>query len=194
MPSRLLERRPDVAQAERTVAQRSALIGVAVAAQFPDVSLSGMLGYAGLASGSLITASNRVWSGAATANQPLFDGGGRSANVAAAQGSYEQSVANYRQVVLTAFEAVESCLSALRILAEEAEAQRHAVELSRQGVDIALHEYAAGTQSYTTVASAQTLALGNEVSSLQVTSERLQQSVALFEALGGGWTASAVDR
>jgi NodT family efflux transporter outer membrane factor (OMF) lipoprotein len=189
VPSVLLERRPDVAQAERTVAQQSALIGVAVAAYYPDVSLSGMFGYAATAAGGLITASNRVWSGAVTGNQLIFDGGARSATVMAAWAAYDESVANYRQAVLSAFEEVESSLSSLRVLAQEAEAQEHAVALSRQGVEIALHEYEAGLQSYTAVATAQATELANEEVELQVLSNRLIQSVALLKAVGGGWTS-----
>jgi NodT family efflux transporter outer membrane factor (OMF) lipoprotein len=187
LPSVLLERRPDIAQAERTVAQQSALIGVAVAAYYPDVSLSGIFGYAATASGGLITAANKVWSGAVSGNQFLFDGGGRAATVAAARAAYDESVANYRQTVLSAFEEVESCLSSLRVLAQEAQAQERAVALSRQGVEIALHEYEAGLQSYTAVATAQATELANDEVELQVRSSRLLQSVALLKAVGGGW-------
>jgi NodT family efflux transporter outer membrane factor (OMF) lipoprotein len=190
VPSMLLERRPDIAQAERTVAQQSALIGVAVAAYYPDVSLSGVFGYAAAtAGGSLVTASNRVWSGAVTGSQILFDGGARSGAVTAARAAYDQSVANYRQTVLNAFEEVETCLSSLRVLAEQAEAQHRAVALSRRGVEIALHEYEAGIQSYTAVATAQATALANEEVELQIASSRLLQSVALSKATGGGWSA-----
>jgi NodT family efflux transporter outer membrane factor (OMF) lipoprotein len=187
LPSMLLERRPDVAQAERIVAQENALIGAAVAAYYPDISLSGMLGYAGSPVSGLITASNRVWEAGASANQLLFDGGGRSAAVAAARAAHEQSVANYRHTVLAAFQDVENALSTLRILADQAEAQARAVALARQGVEIALHEYEAGTQAYTTVVTAQATALTNEETALQIAAGRLTASVALLKALGGGW-------
>jgi NodT family efflux transporter outer membrane factor (OMF) lipoprotein len=189
IPSMLLERRPDIAQAERTVAQQSALIGVAVAAYFPDVSLAGVFGYAATGAGSLITGSNRAWSGAVTGSQVLLDGGARSGAIAAAHAAYDQSVASYRQTVLNAFGEVETCLSSLRVLAEQAEAQHRAVILSRRGVEIALHEYEAGIQSYTAVATAQATALANEEIELQIASNRLLQSVALLKALGGGWSA-----
>ena len=185
----LLERRPDVAQAEREVAQQSALIGVAVAAYYPDVSLSGAFGYASTAALGLITASNKVWSGAASGSQLLFDGGARRGTVAAARAAYDQAVANYREVVLGAFGEVEDCLSSLRVLAEQAEAEHRAVALSRRAVEIAVHEYEAGLQSYTTVATAQATELANEETELQVASNRLVQSVALLKALGGGWAA-----
>jgi NodT family efflux transporter outer membrane factor (OMF) lipoprotein len=190
VPSMLLERRPDVAQAEREVAQQSALIGVAVAAYYPDVSLSGVFGYASTAAGGLITASNRVWSGAVSGSQLLFDGGARRGAVAAARAAYDQSVANYREVVLNAFGEVEDGLSSLRVLAEQAEAEHRAVTLSRRAVDIAVHEYEAGLQGYTTVATAQATELANEEAELQVASNRLVQSVALIKALGGGWEAA----
>jgi outer membrane protein TolC len=187
LPSVLLERRPDVAQAERTVAQQNALIGVAVAAYYPDISLSGILGYAGSPVSGLIAASNRVWSTGVSGNQVLLDGGARSAAVTAARAAYEQSVANYRQTVLAAFQEVENALSTLRILTDQAEAQARAVVLARQGVEIALHEYEAGTQAYTTVVIAQATALTNEEAALQIAAGRLTASVALLKFLGGGW-------
>ena len=190
VPSTLLERRADIAQAERTVAQQSALIGVAVAAFYPDISLSGLFGYASSApSGGLLAASNRIWSGAVSGNQFLFDGGVRTASVVAARAAHAQSVANYRQTVLAAFEEVETCLSSLRILADQAEAQEQAVALSRRSVEISLNEYAAGIQSYTAVVTSQTAQFANEEIQLQVASNRLLQSVALLKALGGGWSA-----
>jgi NodT family efflux transporter outer membrane factor (OMF) lipoprotein len=187
LPSTLLERRPDVAQAERTVAQENALIGAVVAAYYPDISLSGMLGYAGSPVSGLIAASNRVWSAGASGTQVLFDGGTRSAAVAAARAAYEQSVANYRQTVLAAFQDVENALSSLNILADQAEAQARAVALARQSVEIALDEYEAGTQAYTTVVTARATALTNEETALQIAASRLTASVALLKALGGGW-------
>ena len=188
IPSALLERRPDIAEAERTVAQENALIGVAVAAYYPDISLSGLFGYAGSPATTLISASNRTWSAAANGNQVLFDGGARSASVLAARAAYDQSVANYRQTVLTAFHDVEDALSNLRILGEQAEAQARAVALSMEGAEIALHEYEAGTQAYTAVVTAQATALANEETQLQIAASRLTSSVALVKAMGGGWS------
>jgi NodT family efflux transporter outer membrane factor (OMF) lipoprotein len=190
VPSALLERRPDIAQAERTVAQANALIGVAVAAYYPDISLTGLFGYAGSPAAKLISASNRAWSAAANGNQPLFDGGARSASVAAARAAYDQSVANYRQTVLGAFHDVEDALSNLRILGEQAAAQARAVALSKEGVEIALHEYEAGTQAYTAVITAQAAALANQETQLQIAASRLTSSVALLKAMGGGWGPS----
>jgi NodT family efflux transporter outer membrane factor (OMF) lipoprotein len=192
LPSTLLERRPDVAQAERTMARENALIGVAVAAYYPDIGLSAAFGYAQVPLHSLISASSQVWSVAASGTQLVGDAGGRSAAIAAARATYDQSVANYRESVLSAFKDVEDALSSLRILAEQAEAQAAAVKLARRAVDIALNEYQAGTQSYTAVVTAETTALSNEITALQVEQTRLAQTVALIKALGGGWNETAL--
>jgi NodT family efflux transporter outer membrane factor (OMF) lipoprotein len=192
LPSSLLERRPDIAQAERSMERENALIGVAVAAYYPDISLSAAFGYVQAPLHSLISASSQVWSVAASGTQLVGDGGGRSAAIAAARATYDQSVANYRQSVLSAFKDVEDALSSLRILAQQAEAQAAAVTLARRAVEIALNEYQAGTQSYTAVVTAETTALSNEETALQVEEARLAQSVALMKALGGGWNETAL--
>jgi outer membrane protein TolC len=170
------------------MARENALIGVAVAAYYPDISLSGAFGYAQAPLHSLISASSQVWSVATSGAQLVGDGGGRSAAIAAARANYDQSVANYRESVLSAFKDVEDALSSLRILAQQAEAQDAAVKLARRAVDIALNEYQAGTQAYTAVVTAETTALSNEITALQVEETRLTQTVALIKALGGGWT------
>jgi NodT family efflux transporter outer membrane factor (OMF) lipoprotein len=193
LPSTLLERRPDVAQAERIMEQENALIGVAVAAYFPDVSLSAAFGYAGAPLRSLITASNQVWTLAANGSQLLIDGRGRSATVRAARAAYDQSVANYRQTVLSAFRDVEDALSSLRILAQQAKALAAAVASSRKAVEIALHEYQAGGQAYTAVVTAQATALLNEESALQVEEARFVATVALMKALGGSWNVTDIE-
>jgi NodT family efflux transporter outer membrane factor (OMF) lipoprotein len=187
VPAALLERRPDIAAAERQMAQENALIGVAIAAYYPDVSLTALYGYVGNPIGSLISASNKVWSIGGTAAETVFDGGIRSGQVAQARATYDQSVATYRQTVLTAFQQVEDELSGLRILADEARAEDAAVASARQAVQIALNEYRAGTQPYTTVITAQTTALQDQESALTIQQNRLTASVALIEALGGGW-------
>ncbi|XHR29478.1 MAG: efflux transporter outer membrane subunit [Chthoniobacteraceae bacterium] len=188
LPSALLERRPDIAEAERKMQQQNALIGVAVAAFYPSISLSAIAGYSGTP--SLFSAANKVWSLAASSSMTLIDGGGRSATVAAARASYDQSVANYRQTVLSAFRGVEDELSNLRIMKSQAEAQADAVQLSRQAVAISLNEYQAGTVTYTTVVTAQATALSNEESALEIQQNRMVASASLIKALGGGWTAS----
>lgn len=187
MPSALLERRPDIAEAERKMQQQNALIGVAVAAFYPSINLSAIAGYSGVA--PLITGVNSLWSLAASGSQTLLDGGGLIASVDAARATYDQSVANYRQTVLSAFRDVEDELSNLRILKQQATPQAQAVRLARQAVDIALNEYQAGTTAYTTVVTAQATALSNEETALQVQANRLTATVGLIKALGGGWSA-----
>ena len=190
IPSTLLERRPDIAAAERTMQAQNAQIGVAVAAFYPQVTLSALFGYVGDPVQSLIQAANRVWSLGASASETLFDGGSRSATVAAARASYDEAVATYRQTVLTAFEGVEDQLSSLRILAEQADAEDKDVALARRAVQIALNEYRAGTQPYTTVITAQNTLLSAEQAALSVQQQRFVASVTLIQALGGGWTTA----
>ena len=192
VPARLLERRPDIAAAERVMAAQNAQIGVAVASFYPDISLSALYGFSGDPLSSLISTSHRVWTIAASGNEVLFEGGLRTAEVAAARANYDQSVANYRETVLTAFQQVEDELAALRILAQQAEVQAKAVASAEQAALIALNEYRAGTQAYTTVVTAQNAALANEETALTIQRDRLTASVTLIEALGGGWSDAAL--
>ena len=188
VPSSVLERRPDIAEAERKMQQENALIGVAIAAYYPTISLSAVAGYSGTS--PLVSAGNLVWSLAASGSQTLIDGGSRSASVDEAKAAYDQSVANYRQTVLTAFQDVEDELSNLRILKRQAAAQTEAVRLARQGVTITLNEYQAGTSAYTAVVTAQATALSDEETALEVQENRLVASANLIKALGGGWNIS----
>src|SRR5262249_52039299 len=158
---------------------------------YPDISLSGMFGYAG--SSRLVSAPNQVWSSAANVSQLLADGGGRSATVRAARAAYDQSVAQYRQTVLTAFHDVEDALSSQRILAQQSDAQEAAVASARESGEIALREYHTGAVDYTAVVAAQLTALANEQAALQVKESRLAASVALLKASGGGWEASSLE-
>jgi NodT family efflux transporter outer membrane factor (OMF) lipoprotein len=187
VPSRLLERRPDIAAAERTMQQQNALIGVAVAAYFPDISLSALGGYSG---NPIFAAYNTLWSLAASATQTVFDGGLRGAQVEAARAVYQESVANYRQTVLTAFQGVEDQLAALRILEQQAAVEDEAVKAAKQAVQITINEYRAGTVAYTSVVTAQALLLSDQQSALSVQQSRLVASVALLQDLGGGWDSS----
>ncbi|ACL59032.1 efflux transporter outer membrane subunit [Methylobacterium nodulans] len=187
VPSDLLERRPDIAQAERAVQAQSEQIGVAVAAFYPTITLSANGGIAGDPARNFFSAANTFWSVAANGSQVLFDGGARAAVLQAARAGYDADVATYRQTVLTAFQEVENGLSGQRILARQAAAQDVAVQSSRRAVEIALNEYRAGTQNYTTVVTAQALALNNEVTALQILLNRFTNSVSLIRALGGGW-------
>jgi len=189
LPSALLERRPDIAAAERTMAEQNALIGVAVAAYYPDISLSADYGFEGNPIGKLFRAANRIWSLGASASETLFDGGERSAAIRQAQATYDGSVATYRQTVLTAFQQVEDELSDLRILQQQAGAETEAVRAGQHALDIALNEYRAGTVDYTTVVTAQTALLGNQQAALTVQQNRLVASATLVAALGGGWTS-----
>jgi len=187
VPSALLERRPDIAAAERAMQQENALVGVAVAAFYPDISLSAVFAYAGNPTGAFLSVANRFWALGAAATVPLFDGGLRSASVAAAAAAYDQSVATYRETVLLAFQQVEDQLAALRILAEQAVQQDAAVKSAQQAERISLNEYAAGTVAYTAVVTAQAAALTDEETAVSIQLGRLAASVGLVEALGGGW-------
>ncbi len=189
VPSTLLERRPDIAAAERTLQEENALIGVAIANFYPDINLTAMFGFAG-ATPLPISAANEAWSLAGTATQTIFDGGLRSAELAAAKATYEQSVASYRQTVLTAFQQVEDELVALRILAQEAVKEEEAVKDAKQAVEVYLNQYQAGTVAFTTVVTAEATQLADEEALLTTQQNLFIASVALIEALGGGWDAS----
>jgi len=190
LPSALLERRPDIAAAERTMQEENALIGVQIAAYYPDISLSVLGEYAGSPLGQLFKASNRLWSLAASGSETLFEGGLRTADVQAARANYDASVATYRQTVLTAFQGVEDALSNLRILELQAGAEATAVDSTRKAVDATLNQYRAGTVPYTSVITEQTLLLSDQQTALSIQQSRLVASVALIEALGGGWSAA----
>ena len=192
LPSTLLERRPDIAAAERQMQQENALIGVQVAAYYPDISLSALGGFVGNPLSQLFTVGSSVWSLGATATETVFDGGARSAAVEAARATYDQSVANYRQTVLTAFQQVEDALSDLRILEQQAAAEAIAIASTRQAVQVALNEYRAGTVPYTSVITEQTLLLSDQQAALSIQQNRMVASVALIEALGGGWSAAGL--
>ncbi len=190
MPSALLERRPDIALAERKMGAANAQIGVAVSAWFPDLTLSGSYGFAATALSTLFKASNALWSFGPQIAEAIFNGGTRVAQVGQARANYDQAVANYRQTVLTAFQQVEDQLSALRILEQQAKVQDRTVKDARQAEQIALNQYKAGIADYTTVVTAQTTRLNAETTALNVLSQRLTASVNLVVALGGGWDQS----
>lgn len=190
LPSTLLERRPDIAAAERQMHEENALIGVQIAAYYPDISLSTLGGFIGTPLSQLFTAANRVWSLGASASETLFEGGARSAAVAAARATYDASVANYRQVVLTALQQVEDELSSLRILAEQARAETTAVNAAQRALDVLLNQYRAGTVAYTSVITEQTTLLADQQAQLSVEQSRLVASVTLITALGGGWNTT----
>ncbi len=190
VPSTLLQRRPDIAAAERSMDQENALIGVQIAAFYPDITLSADFGWEGGPIGMLISAANRVWSLGANATETIFEGGARSAAVRAARDAYDASVASYRQTVLSAIQQVEDELVALKVLQNQAVAEDAAVQAAQRSVKIALDEYEAGTQAYTTVVTEQTALLTNQQAAISVQEQRLEASVALVQALGGGWTTA----
>ena len=190
IPSTLLERRPDIAEAERRMAAANAQIGVAKAAYFPDLTLSGSDDYTGNSMSRLIRASNRVWSVGPALAETLFDGGLRRAQVAEARAAYDMNVDNYRQTVLTGFQQVEDQIATLRVLAQQAVIEDATVAAAREAEKLTLNQYKAGTVPYSSVITAQTARLSAEQTALAVLSSRLQGSVALIEAVGGGWNAN----
>jgi NodT family efflux transporter outer membrane factor (OMF) lipoprotein len=187
LPSALIERRPDVATAERKMSAANAEIGVAVAAFYPDVKLTGDYGVAAAMLSKLFTTASRVWSFGSTLTETIFDGGLRNAQVDQERALYDQTVATYRQAVLTAFQQVEDELAAERILAEQEKALQAALAAARAAERTINNQYLAGTQAYTAVIVAETTALNDAVSVVNLHQNRLVASVALIEALGGGW-------
>jgi len=192
VPSMLLERRPDVAAAERRVAQANADIGVAKAAYFPSLTLSASGGYQSSTFADWLSLPGRVWSLGPQLAQSIFDGGARRAATAQAIAGYDGTVAQYKQAVLTAFQEVEDNLAALRILEEEAQVQGEALQSAREAVTLVTNQYKAGTVSYVNVITAQANALSAERSALDIRNRRMTASVQLAKALGGGWDAATL--
>jgi NodT family efflux transporter outer membrane factor (OMF) lipoprotein len=190
VPSTLLERRPDVAEAERKVAAANAQIGVATAAYFPSLTLSGSDGYTSPGWAQLFSVPNRIWSFGPQLAETLIDGGLRRAQVAQARAAYDVNVDLYRQTVLTGFEQVEDDIVTLRVLEQQAVIEEAAVAAAREAEKLTLNQYKAGTVPYSSVITAQTTRLSAEETALNVLSSRLQASVALIEAVGGGWDAA----
>jgi NodT family efflux transporter outer membrane factor (OMF) lipoprotein len=187
VPSQLLERRPDVAAAERLMAASNADVGSATAAFFPDLMLSLAGGYESGGFAQWASAPSRFWAVGLPLVGTLFDGGLRRQKLNAAKASYESSVADYRQVVLTSFQEVEDNLAALRILADESGAQQRAVSAAQHELDLALQLYQGGAVGYLDVVTAQTAALTNERTAIDIARRRLDASVLLVKALGGLW-------
>ena len=185
MPSELLQRRPDIAAAERRMAAANAQIGIAIAAYYPTISLSGSLGQRGTTLADLFSLPNRFWSVGPALALSLFDGGARDASKAQAHAAYDQTVAAYRQTILTAIQEVEDNLSTLRVLAEELVVQQQAVQAAQEALTIALNQYKAGTVSFLNVATAQAAEYSARRTELGLRSEQFSASVALIKALGG---------
>jgi NodT family efflux transporter outer membrane factor (OMF) lipoprotein len=195
IPSELLERRPDIAVAERQVAAANAQIGVAKAAYFPTISLSATKGTQSRELSSLLSTAARYWAlGPAAMAVPLFNGGLTGAQMDAAINGFDASVAAYRQSVLVSFQEVEDQLSTLRLLAEEIQRQQQAVTAARESVALIDNQYKAGTVNYLNVMVAQGVALNNEKTAVDLQSQQLQAAVLLVKALGGGWHNSDIPK
>ncbi|MRW94100.1 efflux transporter outer membrane subunit [Duganella sp. FT80W] len=189
VPSTLLQRRPDIAAAERRVAAANESIGIARSAYFPSLSLTGSYGYGAAATGGLFNASNNLWSLGLTAAQTLFDAGATKAKVQGAEAARDQAIATYRQTVLTAFAAVEDQLTATRALAQQQDLRKAASEAADQVEVQLLNRYRAGQVSYSDVVTAQQTALTARRSLVQAQADRQTTAIALIQALGGGWHA-----
>jgi NodT family efflux transporter outer membrane factor (OMF) lipoprotein len=190
LPSELLERRPDIAAAERRVAEANDRIGIARAAFYPTISLNGTVGIEGTSVGNLFNPSSLLWSIGPTLSQTIFDAGRRAAVSEQANASYDETVANYRQTTLTAFQQVEDNLVALRVLQQEAENQHQATLAAQSAEQIFNNRYVGGLDTYLQVVTAQTTALNNERNDIDIMRRQMDASVLLIKALGGGWNVT----
>lgn len=187
LPSQLLERRPDVASAERQLAAANARIGVAVADFFPRIRLTGAAGFESADLGLLFQPQSRIWQIGPSISAPIFEGGRNAANLEAARARYEEGLATYRKQVSVAFQEVETALNDLRTLAAETNAQSRAVEAAQRGLELSLQQYGHGAVSYVDVLDAQRTLLADQRASVQLLGQRSQATVQLIKALGGDW-------
>lgn len=187
LPSTLLERRPDIAAAERRAAAANARIGVAEAAYFPALNLAGSGGFASASLAHLVSAPNRAWSLGLALAGTILDFGARAGQVSAAEAAYDEAVANYRQTVLEGFQEVENNLAALHWLGEEAQVQLEAARAARESVVLTVNQYKAGTVSYLNVVQVQNTQLAEERTTVNLIGRRLTATIALVRALGGDW-------
>jgi len=190
VPSQLLERRPDIAAAERRVAAANEQIGIARAAYYPTVVLNASVGFEGSTFGNFMNASSLLWAVGTSITQTIFDGGRRRATSDASLAAYDATVAGYRQTTLTAFQQVEDNLAALRILDREAQEQRRAVESARESLRLFMNRYQGGVDNYLQVITAQTVTLTNQRNEIDILRRRIAASVLLVKALGGGWNVA----
>ena len=190
LPSELLERRPDIASAERRVAEANDRIGIARAAFYPTISLNGAVGFEGSSFGNLFNPASFLWSIGPTLSQTVFDAGRRAAVSEQANASYDETVADYRQTTLTAFQQVEDNLVALRVLNQEAEHQHQATLAAESAEQIFNNRYVGGLDTYLQVVTAQTTALANERNDIDIMRRQMDASVLLVKALGGGWNVT----
>jgi multidrug efflux system outer membrane protein len=194
LPSELLERRPDIAAAERRMASANAQVGVAVSAFYPRVFISGFAGFQSIGADTLFDWPSRVWSLGPSVTVPIFTGGRNRSQLAGARAAFDETVANYRQTVLSAFQEVEDELAADHLLATQLDAQSAALAAARRTLDIANNRYKAGVITYLEVASAQSSELENERLFVQLEGQRLNAEVGLIKAVGGGWQANQGDQ
>jgi NodT family efflux transporter outer membrane factor (OMF) lipoprotein len=190
LPSELLERRPDIAAAERRVAEANDRIGIARAAFYPTISLSGTVGLEATSFANLFNPASLLWSIGPTLSQTVFDAGRRAAVSEQANASYDETVASYRQTTLTAFQQVEDNLIALRVLQQEAENQHEATLAAQSAEEIFNNRYVGGLDTYLQVVTAQTTALNNERNDIDIMRRQMDASVLLIKALGGGWNVT----
>ena len=190
VPSQLLERRPDIAAAERRVAAANEQIGIARAAYYPTVMLNASVGFEGSTFGNFLNAPSLLWAVGTSITQTIFDGGRRRATSDASLAAYDATVAGYRQTTLTAFQQVEDNLAALRILDQEAQEQRRAVESARESLRLFMNRYQGGVDNYLQVINAQTATLTNQRNEIDILRRRIAASVLLVKALGGGWSVA----
>jgi NodT family efflux transporter outer membrane factor (OMF) lipoprotein len=190
VPSTLLERRPDIATAERQMAAANEQIGIAQAAFYPTISISASTGLESASFLQWISWPSRFWSVGPQVAETIFDAGRRRATVEQNIAAYDATVANYRQTVLTAFQQVEDNLAALRVLENEAQAENEAVKAAQNSLDISTYQYKAGVANYLTVITEQAILLQDQVQALNILTRRMGASVLLIEALGGGWTTT----
>jgi len=190
VPSQLLERRPDIAQNERLVAQANAQIGVGRAAYFPTLTIVAQAGFQSSSLTNLLSWPSRAWSVGPTISETIFDGGLRRATVQQYVAQYQASVANYRETVLSAFQQVEDNLSSLRLLSEEVVQQDDAVKASQNYLDVATNRYKLGLDPYLDVITAQTTLFTNQQTAVDLREQAMNSNVQLIEALGGGWDTS----
>lgn len=190
VPSELLQRRPDIASAERRVAEANAQIGIARTAFYPSLVISAAGGFQGGSLVNWLIWPSRFWALGSSLGQTLFDNGRRRATSEAAAANYDATVAGYRQTTLSAFQEVEDNLAALRVLSNEAKTQRDAVEAAEQSLALSTNRYKGGLVTYLEVITAQSIALGNERAEVDILRRRMDASVLLIKALGGGWNAN----
>jgi NodT family efflux transporter outer membrane factor (OMF) lipoprotein len=194
VPSEILERRPDVATSERQMAYQNAQVGLAMAAFYPHITLAGGAGWQSRDLGTLLNGPSLAWSLGGDVLQPIVNGGRNRANLAFTRATYDESVANYREAVLTAFQQVEDGLSGLALLNAASKTQQAAVDESRRALDIANNRYTGGLTTYLDVITAQSTLLANERLATQLLGEQMTTSVYLVKALGGSWDAAEIQR